>query len=113
LNNNNSSPSSSPLWLFIYGFAILAFSIFLLVIGSGIRVFLIFIIIGLSLIALWLYLGTRTKNLKKNSLLANNGKCICPICKHEEAGFCIREKCACCLAMKGETLVGHINNPLQ
>jgi hypothetical protein len=39
----------------MYGFGIIAFGIFLLAIGSGIRVFLIFTIIGLSLIALWLY----------------------------------------------------------
>jgi hypothetical protein len=25
----------------------------------------------------------------------------------------LEQKCACCLAMKGDTVIGHTNNPLQ
>ena len=39
--------------------------------------------------------------------------CVCPICSHEETGSCIQQKCACCVVMKGETVIGHNNNPLQ
>jgi len=49
--NINNHP---PLWILIYGLVIMAFGIFLLIIGSGIRIFLISIVIGLSLIAIWL-----------------------------------------------------------
>jgi uncharacterized membrane protein len=62
LNVSNRHP---PLWILIYGLIIMAFGIFLLIIGSGIRAFLIFMVIGLSLIGLWLYLDIR-KEEKQN-----------------------------------------------
>jgi hypothetical protein len=68
----------------------MAFGIFLLVIGSGLRVFLIFIIIGLSLIALWLYFDARSKNHNKYRLLPNKEKRICPICNHEVVKLCLK-----------------------
>ena len=65
MNINNPHP---PLWILIYGLVIIAFGIFLLTLGSGIRVFLIIIVIGLSLIALWLYLDIRKEKQKKGGI---------------------------------------------
>ena len=104
-----------PLWLLIYGHIIIAFGIFFLVIGSGIRVFLIFIVIGLSLIALWLYINIKKENKWNNRLYLNTiQECICAICKHKETKICLQQKCACCLIMKGDVIIGHHpNNSLQ
>ena len=66
LNTNNRHP---PLGILIYGLVIIALGIFLLTIGSGIRVFLIIIVIGLSLIGLWLYLDIRKEKQKKGYML--------------------------------------------
>ena len=88
----------------------MAFGIFLLVIGSGIRVFLIFTIIGLSLIALWLYFDARPKNQNKNRLLSNEEKCVCPICNHEAVRICLRHRCPCCITMKADSGAAHINS---
>ena len=76
-------------------------------IGSGIRVFLIFIVIGLSLIGLWLYLDIRKKEKqKKREVYLNTTKaCICAICKHKETKICLQQKCACCLIMKGDVII--------
>ena len=111
MNINNRHP---PLWILIYGLVIIAFGIFLLTIGSGIRVFLIIIVIGLSLIALWLYLDIRKEKQKKRLYVNTTQACICPICEHKEMKICLQQKCACCLIMKGDVIIGHdSNNPLQ
>ena len=111
MNINNRHP---PLWVLIYGLGIIAFGIVLLAIGSGIRVFLIFIVIGLSLIALWLYLDIRKEKQKKGVYVNTIQACICSICKHKETKICLQQKCACCLIMKGDVIIGHhSNNPLQ
>ena len=81
LNTNNRHP---PLGILIYGLVIIALGIFLLTIGSGIRVFLIIIVIGLSLIGLWLYLDIRKEKQKKGIYVNTTQACICPICKHKE-----------------------------
>jgi hypothetical protein len=109
LNINNRHP---PLWILIYGFVIITFGIFLLMIGSGIRVFLIFLVIGLSLIGLWLYLDIRKegKQKKREVYLNTIQACICAICKHKETNICLQQKCACCLIMKGDVIIGHHTN---
>ena len=111
LNSNNRHP---PLGILIYGLVIIALGIFLLTIGSGIRVFLIVIVIGLSLIALWLYLDIR-KEKQKNGIYVNTTQvCICPICKHKETKICLQQTCACCIIRKGDVIIGHhTNNSLQ
>ena len=90
----------------------MAFGIFLLIIGSGIRAFLIFMVIGLSLIGLWLYLDIRKENKqnKRKVYLNTIQACLCAICKHKETKICLQEKCACCLIMKGDTIFGHQSN---
>jgi len=69
-------------------------------------------VIGLALTMLWLYLYLRSKQQDRAGIIAKQA-CICPICKHEETGYCMEQKCACCIVMKGETVIGHSNNPLQ
>jgi hypothetical protein len=91
----------------------MAFGIFLLVLGSGIRVFFIFIIIGLSLIALWLYLDARSKNQNRYRFLPNEEKCVCLICNHEVVKSCLQRKCPCYIAMKDNTSIAHTNSSLQ
>ncbi|MGB7678324.1 MAG: hypothetical protein WBL49_05895, partial [Nitrososphaeraceae archaeon] len=96
----------------IYGIGIIIFSVFLFSLRAGIRIFLIFMVIGLALTMLWLYLYLRSKQQNRTDIIAKQA-CICPICKHEETGHCIQQKCACCIVMKGENVIGHSNNPLQ
>jgi Flp pilus assembly protein TadB len=112
-NNNNKPPTpSAPLWPLIYGIGIIAFSVFLLVVRGGIRIFLIFMIIGAAMVIFWLYLNTRAQKQSDRRAIAKQ-PCICLICKHKEAGFCIQQKCACCTTMKDDAIIGHSNNPLQ
>ena len=94
----------------------MAFGIFLLMIGSGIRVFLIFLVIGLLLIGLWSYLDIRKeeKQKKREVYINTTLACICAICKHKEMKICLQQKCVCCIIMKGDVIIGHhINNSLQ
>jgi hypothetical protein len=64
------------------------------------------------MIIFWLYLSAKAKK-QSDSRRAPKQPCICPICKHEESEFCIRHKCACCITMKDDAIIGHYNNPLQ
>lgn len=73
---------------------------------------MIFFIIGLPLVLLWLYADQKTKDQRKRTD-ANVEACACPICKHDEAGICLQQKCACCIIMKGSRVIGHSINPLQ
>ncbi len=78
-----------------------------------IRTIVVFFIIGVPLVALWLYVDAKSKQQKKMISDTTTQVCICSICKHEEAKSCFREKCACCLLSKGKTVIGHSINPLQ
>jgi hypothetical protein len=70
-------------------------------------------IMGMSMIILWLYLNARIKKQKDNKGSIIKQACICAICKHEESKICLQQKCACCIIMKEDTIIGHSNNPLQ
>ena len=88
--NINNRP---PLWILIYGLAIMVFGIFLVTIWSGIRIFLISIVIGLSLIAIWLYLDIRKEEKQKKGVYVNTTQaCICLICDHKENKICLQQK---------------------
>ena len=108
----NGSSRHPPIWILIYGLVIIAFGIFLFVIGSGIRAFLVFLVIGLSLIGLWLYLDIKKeeKHKKREVYLNTTQVCICTICKHKETKICLQQKCACCIIMKGDVIIGHHSN---
>jgi hypothetical protein len=114
-------------WILALGLATLCFGIFLFVFRIPIRTIGIFFVLGIPLILLWLYAGDKSKQQQQqqkekaisNPTSSNNlaqhqqQPCTCPICKHEQAGVCLNQKCACCITMKGNKVVGHSINPLQ
>jgi hypothetical protein len=99
-------------WISILGIATLCFGIALLVLRVPIRTILIFFAIGVPLIVLWLYADERSKQQRRIDTITQQG-CICSICKHEQAKVCLQQKCACCIMIKGNDVIGHSINPLQ
>ncbi len=105
-----------PYWPFYgaIGFAICG--VIMVAIKIGFRISFIFFLISIFLFALWIYFilridyGNRRKTKKDNK---QGTTCICPICNHDNADNCVQQKCPCCINMKGNTVVGHSNNPLQ
>lgn len=86
-----------------------------------------FFVLGIPLILLWLYAGDKSKqqlqqkekitsdpsSSDNNNLVQHQQQiCICSICKHEQAGVCLNQKCACCIVMKDNKVVGHSINPV-
>jgi hypothetical protein len=116
-------------WILALGLATLCFGIFLFVFRIPIRTIGIFFVLGIPLILLWLYAGDKSKQQRQqkekitsdpsssdnnNNLVQHQQQsCICSICKHEQAGVCLNQKCACCIIMKGNKVIGHSINPLQ
>jgi hypothetical protein len=114
-------------WILTLGLATLCFGISLFVLRIPIRTIGIFFALGIPLILLWLYVGNKSRQLQqgKGKTISHPGSnndhfeqhqeqsCTCPICKHEQAGVCLNQKCACCIIMKGNKVVGHSINPLQ
>jgi hypothetical protein len=120
-------------WILTLGLATLCFGISLFVLRIPIRTIGIFFALGIPLILLWLYVGNKSKQQQQQkkqgetisdpSSSNNNDNlvqhqlqqksCICPICKHEQSGVCLNQKCACCIIMKDNKVVGHSVNPLQ
>jgi hypothetical protein len=115
-------------WILALGLATLCFGIFLFVFRIPIRTIGIFFALGIPLILLWLYAGDKSKQQQQQQKgkIANNSDsstnnllqhqqqlCICSICKHEQAVLCLNQKCACCIIMKGDKVIGHSVNPLQ
>ena len=67
------------------------------------------------MIVLWLYLNARTrkqKNDEKNIIITKQ-PCICTICNHQKSKICLQQKCAGCIIMKEDTIIGHSSIPLQ
>ena len=89
-------------WLSMLGIGTLCFGISLFVLRIPIRTIIVFFIIGVPLVALWLYVDARSKQQKKISseTTTTTQVCICSICKHDEARACFQENCACCLLTK-------------
>jgi hypothetical protein len=115
-------------WILALGLATLCFGIFLFVFRIPIRTIGIFFVLGIPLILLWLYAGDKSKQQRQqkekitsdpsssdnNNLVQHQQQiCICSICKHEQAGVCLNQKCACCIVMKDNKVVGHSINPVQ
>jgi hypothetical protein len=117
-------------WILTLGLATLCFGISLFVLRIPIRTIGIFFALGIPLILLWLYIGDKSKQQQlqwqkkvgttgdpssnNNQLVQHQQKsCMCPICKHEQAGICLNQKCACCIIMRDNNVVGHSINPLQ
>lgn len=103
---------STTRWISILGIATLCFAIALFVLRVPIRTILVFFAIGIPLIVLWLYAEEKSKQQKRVNTITEQA-CICSICKHEHARICLQKKCACCIMMKGDDVIGHSINPLQ
>ena len=103
-------------WILTLGLATLCFGIFLFVFRIPIRTIGIFFALGIPLILLWLYVDVKSRQPQKkkidSSINIQQQQCICSICKHDQAGICLNQKCACCLMMKGDKVVGHSINPM-
>lgn len=99
-------------WLSILGVGTVLFAVSLIVLRVPVRTIIVFFVIGMAIVTLWLYADRRSNQQKKNSAIAVQA-CACSICKHDEANQCIQQKCACCIVMKGDTIIGHSVNPLQ
>jgi hypothetical protein len=99
-------------WISILGIAALCFGLALFVLRVPLRTILIFFAIGIPLIILWLYADEKSKQQKIINKIIKQ-RCICSICKHEQAKVCLDQKCACCIMMKGSDIMGHSINPLQ
>ena len=103
-------------WLSALGIATFCFGIFLFVLRIPVRTITIFFVLGIPLILLWLYVDEKSKpqqRKKINDSINLEQQCICPICNHEQAGICLNQKCACCLNMGGDKVIGHSINPMQ
>ena len=103
-------------WLSILGIGTLCFGLSLFVLRIPFRTIIIFFIIGLPIVALWLYVDAKSKQQKKiatSTYTTTKQVCTCPICKHGEVESCFQENCACCLLTKGNSVIGHSINPLQ
>jgi len=103
---------STTRWLSMLGIGTLCFGLSLFVLRIPIRTILVFFIIGVPLVALWLYVDAKSKQQKKITNVTTQ-PCICSICKHEDAKTCLQENSACCLMTKGNTVIGHSINPVQ
>ncbi len=103
---------STTRWISILGIATVCFGIALFVLHVPVRTILVFFAIGMPLIALWLYAEEKSKQHKRVDTVTKQ-VCICSICKHDQANICLQQKCACCITMKGNDVIGHSINPLQ
>src|SRR5919198_3396769 len=107
-------------WILTLGVATLCFGISLFVLRIPVRTIGIFFALGIPLILLWLYADGKSKQRQENgktisvsgtnNFVQHQQLCICSICKHEQAGLCLDQKCACCLMMKGNKIIGHSVN---
>jgi len=99
-------------WLSALGIATLCFGILLFVLHLPVRTISIFFVIGIPLILLWLYVDENSRQQKKKATLTTQ-PCICSICKHDRAGICLKQKCACCIVMKGSIAIGDSINSIN
>jgi hypothetical protein len=99
-------------YIAILGMGTIVFGISLFILRIPIRTIAVFFILGLPLVMLWLYVDTKSKQQNKVTAINTQG-CVCPICKHDQARLCLEKKCACCIMMKGNSVIGHSINPLQ
>jgi uncharacterized membrane protein len=104
-------------WLLVLGIAAICFGIFLFVLRVPIRTIGIFFGLGIPVVLLWLYVDYKSKQQYNGNKISNSGNilghqqpCVCSICKHEQAEICLNQKCACCLIMKDNKIIGHSIN---
>ncbi len=103
-------------WILVLGIGALFLALSLIVIRVPVRTIIVFFAIGIPLTLMWMYVDDKSTRQKKEYEFFTNlqkQSCICSVCKHDNAGVCISEKCPCCIMMKGDTIIGHSINPLQ
>jgi hypothetical protein len=105
-----SNNSQTPLWPLLTGVATLAISAILFILKSGILVSVLFLLLGSSLMLSWYYFYNKNKY---TSTKKKGSECVCPICAHNDSEICLHNKCACCIIMKNDKIIGHTNNSLQ
>jgi hypothetical protein len=99
-------------WLLMMAIATGLFAIALLLLRVNIRTLAILLGIGLPLVTLWLYMDAKHFSGQGRNISSKQA-CVCPVCKHQDAGMCFEEKCSCCLITKDEKVIGHSSSPLQ
>jgi hypothetical protein len=99
-------------WLLMMAIATGLFAIALLLLRVNIRTLAILLGIGLPLVTLWLYMDAKHFSVQGRNVSSKQA-CVCPVCKHQDAGMCFEGKCSCCLITKDEKVVGHSSSPLQ
>ncbi len=107
--NKRRTKKNVPVWPILTGIVLIMLAFVFFIFRSGIIVFFIFSTIGVSLILFWYYLYTK----KNKSYSDFTHECICPICNHDKAVLCVEKKCACCIIMKKDKIIGHSNTSLQ
>ena len=99
-------------WLVMITIATILFAIALLIIRVNIRSLLIFFVIGISAVTLWMVVDARfLAPQSKRVASAKNQPCKCPVCNHDLEEMCFQDRCACCLIMKKDRVVGHSSPP--
>ena len=106
MSNENKVPS----WPLITGVALIAVGVIFMIFRANVILSLVFIVLGTSLIIAWYYYFTKQRS---NYFLNYGQDCVCPICKHVKPAICLQEKCACCVIMNEDKIIGHSNTPLQ
>ena len=107
-----SMDSLTNRWLVTLGIGTVLFGISLFVLRVPIRTILVFFALGVPVVFLWLYIDLKSRRGDEFNRMQNQ-RCICAVCKHDQAAMCIDHKCPCCITMKGDRIIGHSINPLQ
>ena len=105
-----SNENQVPTWPLITGIAVIVVGVIFMIFRANFMLSLVFVVLGVSLILAWYVLYSRQR---QNYLLNYGQNCVCPICKHVKPPVCIQEKCACCVIMDQDKIIGHSNTPLQ
>ena len=68
--------------------------------------------VGVAMIILWVYFNVRTTQTGDMKFVAKQ-PCKCAICNHDKVRLCLEQKCACCIVVERENIVGHTSSALQ
>ena len=99
-------------WLIMIATATILFAIAFLILRINLRSLLIFFVIGISAVTLWMvvearYFGPQSKRVGRQQ------PCTCPVCNHGREEMCFQNRCACCLILKNDKVVGHSSSAFQ
>lgn len=106
-----SNRRTPELWILVLAITIVAFGVTLLALRSVIFS-LMLITIGVSLFALWLYVGVRLK--EKQDRDQKKKKMSVPVLfVNTESKSCMKKRCPYCILARNKGIIGHFNNPLE